>query len=434
MNTDKMLRRRDKETKRRSENASYVSVSSLRLSVSSSLRLTLFIFAPFLASAVSGCQSASAPRQPTIQQAALNRWNDTRADVLLSLADDQYKNGAFDKCRQTLIEALKLDPNQPEIHILSAKLFIEQGQLDMAEKDLDAARSSDPHGAEEDYLSGIIFQRWQQPDQAQAYYDSACQKSPTELAYLLAKAEMMVDQGHPAQALALLQSRITYFEHSAAIRDAAGILLIQQGQPQQAVEMLRRASILAPDDQTIREHLARALFENHLYVESAVELTHLLHDPNYASRPDLYLTLGACQLQMQRLGDARLSFEQACTLDPTSLAAGLALARVQIQLGDLRAADYTLHRVYPETIDTPSGDYDLLLGYLRLRQNQLNDALAAFSQANQLNPTDTVSLCMVGYVLQQQHRADQATRFFKAALRISPNDELARTMLAQAAR
>ena len=81
-------------------------------------------WAVVLIALVAGCQSQPAARQPSIHELGLRQWNTTRAQVLLSLAGDQYKTGNFDKCRQTLDDALQLDPSngsyQPRASMKSA--------------------------------------------------------------------------------------------------------------------------------------------------------------------------------------------------------------------------------------------------------------------------------------------------------------------------
>src|SRR4051812_1701590 len=89
-----------------------------------------------------GC--AGDAKQPTSKEAAHLKWNATRAAVLANLAKDQFESANFDKARQSLTEALKLDPENASIRALSAKLAIEQNQLEMAEKELRLARQFDP--------------------------------------------------------------------------------------------------------------------------------------------------------------------------------------------------------------------------------------------------------------------------------------------------
>lgn len=373
--------------------------------------------------------SCSSTQDPSAQQTAIKQWNDARSNVLVGLAADQYANANFDRSRATIDQAISLSPDSAAAHLLSAKLYIEGGQLEVAERELALARHADPNSAEADYLSGVIYQRWQQPERALEYYQHACDKSPAELAYLMAKAEMLVAMNRRPEALTLLESKVTYFEHSAVIRDEVGLLLMQDGQFPQAIEMLRRAGILASDDLTIKEHLARALFGGQLYAEAAGNLSDLLTNPKFDHRPDLLTMLGECQLQSGRAGDAVQSFQSASEITPDSISAWLGIARAQLQLSSMRRADIALRRCL--AIDPKSSEAYLLLGYLRLRQSKFDEAHDAFSRASQLDPSDTVALCMIGLTLDKLGHAQDAVAYYQQALKINPDDEMAARLMAR---
>src|SRR5262245_28727942 len=150
-----------------------------------------FIASVCICLAVAGCASTSKKRVVD-KEAANKRWTGARAAVLGQLATDQYKSGNFDKSRQSINEAIRLSPDNPQLRLLSAKLAIEQAQLELADKELQTACKLDPKLAEADYFRGVVYQRWQQSEQALDAYKSACEKAPSELSYLMAQAEMLV--------------------------------------------------------------------------------------------------------------------------------------------------------------------------------------------------------------------------------------------------
>jgi tetratricopeptide (TPR) repeat protein len=373
--------------------------------------------------------ACASTRSPGAREAAAKQWNDARSNVLSGLAADQYANGNFDKSRSTINQAIRLAPDNAAARVLSAKLYIEAGQLEAAEKELTLARRDDPANAEAEYLSGVVYQRWQQPQRALEFYQHACDKSPADLAYVMADAEMLVAMGRRDEALALLQAKVAYFEHSGAIRDEVGLLLVQQGRYPQAVEMFRRAGILATDDLTIKEHLAMALFYAKQYSESAGILSQLLADAKFEKRCDLLEGLGECQLQTGHAGDAVHSFQRASDIAPDSKGVWLGLARAQLQLDQPRRAELALHRCL--AIDDADSQAHLLLGYVQLGQDRLSEAYASFARASQLDPTDTVSLCMVGLTLDRLGRGSQAAACYQRALKINPGDEMAGQLLAR---
>jgi tetratricopeptide (TPR) repeat protein len=391
------------------------------------MRLKIPFVMILLAGWMGGCAASS--QQMTAKQESLHRWSMARAAVLLTMANSQYTDGNFDRCRQTLNEALQMDPNNASIHLLSAQVAIEQGQLDVAQQELATAGKLSPKLGKVDYLDGVIYQRWQQPQKALSYYQIAYEKDPTALPYLMAKAEMLVNLGHPDEALNLLEAKVDYFEHSAAIRDAVGLLLRDQHRLSEAIEMFRRASLLSPDDPTLREHLAMALFQDGQEAEAGDILNELItNNPAMAKRADLLMALAECQLDTGQPAAARDSAQSACNLTPSLAAPWLTLAKADLRLHDLPGAEMGLDKAMG--LAPNDSDSYLLMGYLRLQQSQLPQALSCFDQSHQLNPKDSTSLCMMGFTLQKMGRKQEAARFYAQALKVDPADSLASDLIA----
>jgi len=376
-----------------------------------------------------GCgSSGQKTNTQTQKQAAQKQWAGARANVLGNLAKEQYDNGNFDKARQTTDDALKMDPENVPLRVLSARIAIEQGNLELADKELVLARRLDPRNAEADYFAGAICQRWQKFQEAHDFYRSASEKQPSELAYLLAQSEALVLLNRPDDALALLQNRVVFFESSATIRDAVGQLLMQKGKYDQAVDMFRQASVLGSDDNSIREHLALAQVRTRQYRDAATVLERLLKDERYQKRADLYLALGECYLNTNRAREARDTFETATQVNPNQASIWMSLGKAALQLNDLRRAELALKRSI--SLEPASSEANLLIGYCRLRQKKTPEALAAFRKASALDPNDTVSLCMIGYVLEKAGKPREALGFYAQALKLKPNDEMATRLMA----
>jgi tetratricopeptide (TPR) repeat protein len=244
----------------------------------------------------------------------------------------------------------------------------------------------------------------------------------------MARVEMLVVLGQQDVALSLLMDKVQYFEHSGTIRDAAGQLLARAGKFDEAIDMLRQASILAEDDNSIREHLALVLFQSKHYRDAAEVLDRLVKVDAYAKRSDLLVALGESQSQIGQFREARGSFESAAQLKPASPAIWISFGKAALELGDLPRAELAMKKAM--SLDPKSSEAYLMLGYIRLKQNQLTESLAAFRQAFECDQTDTVSLCMVGYVLEKTGQNDQAAKCYARALQMKPNDEMARQLLA----
>lgn len=393
-------------------------------------RLLKIVIGPaLLACMLSGCAETSKDSTATAKATAEKNWNDARSMVLVGLAQDQYKNGNFEKSRATIDQAIAMQPENSAAHILSGKLYIETGSLEAAERELELARKDDAKSAEAEYLSGVVYQRWQQPQRALEFYQYACDKAPAELAYVMAKGEMLVAMGRRDEALPMLQAKATYFEHSGEIRDEIGLLLEQDGRYPEAVEMFRHAQILSEDDLTIKEHLAMALFYAKEYSESAQLMSDLLTSEKFNHRPDLLSVLGECQLQTGHADDAVQSFQQASDMTPDAVSVWLGLGRAELQIYNLRRTEFALRKCL--ALDDNNGEAHLMMGYAELRLNELKNAYASFSRASELDPKDSTCICMMGVTLDRMGRKQEAAQCYQRALKVSPGDDMASKLLAR---
>ncbi|HEY1685545.1 MAG TPA: tetratricopeptide repeat protein [Tepidisphaeraceae bacterium] len=377
-----------------------------------------------VAALIAGCTQTKKPQ--TMHEQSTTEWNHARAAIYYSLAKQQYESTEFDKSRQSVDQAITLEPKNVPALLLSAKLFIEGNQLEAAERQLDQVRATDVKNAEADYLSGIVYQRWQMPALALTHYISACDKAPAELAYVMARAEMQVTLDRTSEALELLQSKVQYFDHSAAIRDAIGQLLVDQGKYAAAVDMFRQAALLADGDNSIHERLGLAMYYARQYHDAADTLGLLTSSPSYAKRADILLALGDAQMHLERWHDALNSFQAASEADPSS-ETWLKTAEAAMQLGDLHWSLISINKAL--AIDSTNSKAEIMLGYLRLKENRLADSLSAFIAANRLDPKDSLSVTMTGYVYEKRGMKKEAVECYNRALVLHPGDELAVQLL-----
>lgn len=383
---------------------------------------------PIAAILLGGC--ASGKKTLTQKQEATLQWNRTRAAVMFGLARDQFQNGNYENSRQTLDEALKLDPENPQLHVLGARVAIELNHLDQADASLARARTIDAKNVDAVYLSGVVAQRWQKWDDALAYYATASELAPSELDYLLAKAEMLLTLDRRSEALRMLQDKIVFFDHSSALRDAIGQLLMQEKCYAQAAEMFRQGSVLSPDEPALRERLAWAVYYAGDFREAAEQFGRLTSAEPYASQAPPFIALGEAQFALGKFADARSSFTTAVALTPANVDANLGVARAALELNDLTRAELSVRKAL--SLDPSSAPGHLALGYIRVRQNRLADAGNEFVKASSCDRKDPVSLCMIGYVLAKTGHADEALEFYGRALNLNPNDELATKLMATA--
>lgn len=388
-------------------------------------RLTVLLAAT-LAVSIGGCDS----NRKTQKEQAVEQWSHARASVMHNLAKDQFETGNLDKARTTAEEALAIDPNNVALHILSARIAMEQNRLDLADARLTAARKIDPKNAEALYLSGVVAQRWQKNADALVYYEQAAEAQPTELAYLMARAETLVLLDRRSEALACLSAKVVYFEHSAALRDAVGQLMMQEKRYADAADMFRQAVILSGNEAAIRERWAIACFMKGDYQRTIDVLNLLVTLPSHDQRAGLFSVLGEAQLQLGRNLDARVNFQHCTELDPSLTDGWLGMAKAALAMSDLPRAESAARKAI--SVSPDRADAHLAYGYVRLRQGKLDAALTAFKTAAALDPADSLSLCMIGEVLTRKGQHDAALAFYGRALKVNPKDDLASQLMVSA--
>lgn len=376
------------------------------------------------------CVLLSACNQKKQKQEVYDQWNAARASVQGNLAAEQYKNGNLPDARKSIDQAMKLEPKNVAYRLLSAQIYIESSVLEAAQRELDTVRLLDPKNAHADYLSGIVYQRWQKPTVALDYYTKASEKAPADLSYLMARAEMLIQEKKPADATSLLEGRLAYFEHSGSVRDMLGGLYLQQGRVKEAVAIFQQATILSPDNLEIRERYARALFRASQYRECIGELTRLTKDEVFAKRADLHLLLGECYLQTDDARNAKAEFETATNLSPNMVTAWLGLAKASLELKDFDRCENALKSA--ASLEPQNAQVHLAIGFLRMKQARNAEAIAALEKASQLDPKDPVSLCLLGLMQERAGKKDLAMDYYAKALQLRPDDELARSLMKRA--
>jgi tetratricopeptide (TPR) repeat protein len=372
---------------------------------------------------VAGCQS-NKNKQEVVQ-----RWAAARAAVQGSLASERYKLGNLDDARKAVNEAIKLDPMNVDYHILSARIDIERNQLDAADQELAIARKLAPHRPEPDYLGGIVYQRWQKANLALEYYTKACEKAPGELSYLMARAEMLIQLDRVSDAQQLLESKLSYFEYSGPLRDLLGTIYLQQGKSKEALDMLHQATVLSPDDMAIREHLARASFAAAQYREAMQSVNQILKVEAYQKRADLHMIRGECLLHLEQFAESRAALEKSLELNPSSVPCLLSLAKTSIRLNDLDRTQICVRRAL--AIEPENAEIHLVAGYVGMRQERYQEALASFEKAAGIDPQDPVALCMVGLVHEKMGQLDIAMQWYGRALQAKPGNPLANALMSR---
>ncbi len=411
------------------------------------------LLAAGIAAALAGCDTAMqrAEHEKFLARDQSN-FNRQRLDIMYQVAEQQYKVGEFDKCRESLKTALAVTTPYAPTHVLAARVELEGGSLEVAATQLKEALAIDAAKAEPLYLLGVVYQRWQKFDTASDYYQQACAKNPGEALYVLAVAEMRMTLGQLDEARQLLEDKMAYFEQSAAMRIALARIAVLQGDAPLAARMYRDATLLLPEDKNLRWTYAGALFDAGKYGDAARILEDLRRDPPTlpkaansltkgsttsdaetdqaaaaSTKGSLLLTLGECYVALQRPLEARDCFQEIIRAQPNNVSAYLSLGKTCLMTNDLAttmAAAQKALRFEPDNIQAL-----ILQAAVLQKQQKWTESLVSLNKAARLAPKDGTVLCMQGISLSQLGQKDAAVHSFQKAVELNPTDPWALELL-----
>ncbi len=271
-----------------------------------------------------GCQSTHEDGK----QAAVERWNHMRAQVKARLAADQLAEGNLAKASAELAEAYGLDPTNPELTPLLARVRLANGDSGYAQRLLAGMKGSGPAQAEVEYLRGVIFQQQEKWDRALECFVQATEHDPDEVAYLVALSQTFLQLGLPEEARRRLEARESVFGWKPAYHAALAECHEPLDQWAEAASAWRKVVDRAPDAADIRERFAMALYRAGNCQEAVAVLEQVVDDPKFEPSDVLRLALAECLVEDGQLAAGRYHVAQVLARDERSLAALHLLARI----------------------------------------------------------------------------------------------------------
>ena len=385
----------------------------------------LIAAAACLMGTMSGCATQT---HAEAKQAAYDRWADARAGILYSMAMQQFEVGDLDKAERSCLQGIAAKADKPDFYELMARVRIEKGDLERAYDRLSQAIQLDPKRYRSHYLLGVVRQRWQKYDDALASYEAAYQCKPDEVAPLLAVSEMLVKLGRSEEASARLRAKLVYFEHNAAIRVAIARIDMMHGRQAEAVSLFREATMLAPEDLSILEHLAFAEFTSAQYSEATYHIEKLLANGDYADRDDLRVLLGDCYLKSGKPQIAGEHYLKVTRRDGNNVDAWIKLAQACSMVHDSRRLNDAADRILRMAPNRYEGH--VLKGMAMQALDKPAQALVCFDRATTLAPGSALPHILKGMLLEKAGNVPAAAECYRTALRVDPNDPRGKRLLA----
>lgn len=371
--------------------------------------------------ALAACQGHGKHTQ-AFKNEAEARMNSVKAATSFDMAQQQFLSGDLEKSLKNIEQSIALNEKVARSHVLRGRVLIELGRLEAALGSLDAALALEEKNADAQYYKGIVHERFSQFGDALGCYKAAAEADPSNPQFAVAAAEMLVDEGRFDEAETLLSPNPSPFQHNAGVRQTLGHIASLRGDHVAAARHFAEALLLAPNDPSILEDLARARFALADHAEAESALRRLLMQPEHSGRADLQHLRARCLVALDRPVEAReilihLASDQSSAGDAD---VWLDLGNVSLLLKDgfrLREAGQRLIALAP----TRAEGY--MFFALWQRDNGKPDAAAkTLERALARVPRDPAPAVLRGMILTDLGRADEARLAYSEALRRDPKN------------
>jgi tetratricopeptide (TPR) repeat protein len=343
------------------------------------------------------------------------------------LAGVEYELGNRDAAYRLLDALIQKDARNPQLLVLKGNWLLRERRADAALEAANAALKLDANDWSAHSLAGetqLMLRK--NPAEAERAYREVLRLKPNDVNAKMALASIESARGKSSESLTLAREAVQSAPNSGAARMTLARTLLKSGDVRQATSELKLVLDAAPkspealtlqgqilqrqgNEAAARESFAKALELNPRANEALVALVNL-------------------DLRAGRSKDALHRVEQR-------LAVGDADARLLLIAGQTSAATGDLARaesLYRKAIDTDPSQMAAYsaLGGLFIRQNKLDEAIAAYDSRLAKRSDDVPALTMTGIMLLIKGKTPEARQRFERVLAIDPRAVVASNNLA----
>jgi Flp pilus assembly protein TadD len=384
-----------------------------------------------LALALCGCRGHGKYTQAGVN-AAQERVSQMKSANEYQMAHQQYLAGELDKALKSVDNSISMTPKVVKCHVLRGRILIEKAELELARDSLLTAEELDPACVDAQYFLGIIHERFSQPEHAMVRYWKAAELDKTNAQYVIATAEMLIQLDRLDDAEEFLDQRREQLQFNAAVRQCLGHIAMLRADYKAGGRLMREAMLLAPDDISIQEDLARAQVACAEYADAEFNLRRLLENEKLKDRRDLKHLHARCLIALDRPVEARtilleLTADSAST-GADDVNAWIDLGHVAYILDDKARAREAAARVLAIAPQRYEGHF---LRALQLRRaGDLPGAVKALEHAVALSGNDCQPLLLLSLIQQELGQPDAARQTLSAIIALDPKNDKAQRLLA----
>jgi len=343
--------------------------------------------------------------------------NPAHYDTLILRASIHLEMGRIEVARETFLEAIRMDGTRPEAYAELGNLFYGSGSYQHATTFLKEALKRDPQNVDALVYMGNVLVMTHYPQEAMTTYDSALLVDPRSIKTLLSKAALLGRLKRYDDAIRTADQVIGRNSNIPQAYLTKGEAYEQLGKQEDAVQAFERA--LDIDVKFSKAYVA--LFK---LLHKMARLEQLEEVATRASQvvPDFgeaFFYAALTQTITRRWKEARINYEKALQINPTSTQIILSLASCLTHLGEFDAAFALLEK--SDKLDRKSLSYNYTLAILLQSSGRLDEAIEALNRAINADPQSHVCLQMRASLLHRLGRFDDAHDAFDKLIKLSPN-------------
>lgn len=339
----------------------------------------------------------------------------TRQLTLLTSCDEYVRGESWEQALQACTEAVELNPQSTSGNYLRGSALLKLDRQEEALPAFEAVLAVDPINSEALLAAGYTAAQLKQQELSQRYLHEYLAMNPGNIDVRLSIATELANQGDPAGALQLVEEVATGADASAQIFTYAGHFAMNAGLSAQAAA---GTDVAAPGSNTEAMTLFRKAVQHY---ERAIEMT-----PADSVDGAIYRNLMSAYRNVGNV-DRALAIGQQATASGDNAQALSIYADVLKEAGRVDEAIAALDRAVQ--VDPTMPNLEARKGLLLLEANRLNEAVAAFKQANdagRLSPEfrENVAqqLAVSGYNLTQRQRFNEALPYFRASRELGKSE------------
>ena len=270
--------------------------------------------------------------------------NPSRDQVYANIGAIQYSRGQVKEAEATFRKAMEMAPTSVAARIAFANFLWASSQSREAESVMKEALVLEPANIEANRALGVFYMTTGRAPEAEPYFKTITETTGTaDTKIALADYYLMLSRVDDAKAILVPLSQTTSSFAPASLRLAA-IEAAQNNRPA-AMTMVQAVLARTPKYAPARVMNMRLLLADGKVDEAVTAAAALIKDaPNSSWASEANFLVGNVHVSRDRTEEALKSYAEALRIQPQSLAITLALAQLQLRLGNAdKAQTYAQH-------------------------------------------------------------------------------------------